>query len=225
MPSGERVNFVSNYIQKMLGYSSEEWSEKNDFYDTRSVHPKDRHLVITSYKEMFKIGKGGVLRFRCVTKKGKVIWVESHIYVISNDNGKPLGMRGVTMDISDRVEMERRKDEFISMASHELKTPLTSMKVFSHLLEKKIAKQNDITPYLSRMDEQINKLTNLVNDLLDISKIQAGKLEIRRQQIRLRDFVDGAIGEMKMITDEEILAEDVDDEIISADKERLRRLL
>lgn len=93
----------------------------------------------------------------------------------------------IFQDITERNQMlealregERRKDEFIGMASHELKTPITTIKAFAQFLQRTFAKQGLEEPveFLGKMDAQINKLTKLVNDLLDVSRIQAGKMAL-----------------------------------------------
>ena len=86
-------------------------------------------------------------------------------------------------DITERKELEQRKDEFISMASHELKTPVTSLKGFLSLLQRRLATQDDEKAlyYLARIDAQVNRLTKLINDLLDISKMQTGQLVYREE--------------------------------------------
>jgi len=78
---------------------------------------------------------------------------------------------------------EKRKDEFISMASHELKTPITSLKGFLGLLQRRLNTQGDETSlhYLARMDAQVNKLTRLINDLLNLSKIQTGQIDYQAE--------------------------------------------
>jgi signal transduction histidine kinase len=91
------------------------------------------------------------------------------------------------LDNSARKELEQRKDAFLSMASHELKTPLTALKLQTSLLHRQLAKQGiqDADPALSRMETQINKVTRLVEELLDVSKIQAGRLEYVRETVDL----------------------------------------
>jgi PAS domain S-box-containing protein len=90
-------------------------------------------------------------------------------------------------DITERKELEQRKDEFISMASHELKTPVTSLKGFLSLLQRRLTTQEDENGlhYLARMNAQVNKLTKLINDLLDISKMQTGQLVYREERFDL----------------------------------------
>lgn len=98
---------------------------------------------------------------------------------------------GIIRDITDRKELERRKDEFISTASHELKTPITSMKIFTEILQKIFEKNKNrqTMRYLSRIDEQINRLTDLINDLLDVSRIQSGKLSLRKEWFSLQKLI------------------------------------
>ncbi len=87
----------------------------------------------------------------------------------------------IIRDITERFQAERRKDEFISMTSHELKTPVTSLKGFTNVLQRRLTKQGDDQGlhYLARMDAQLDKLNRLIGDLLDISKMQAGKLPLQ----------------------------------------------
>lgn len=87
---------------------------------------------------------------------------------------------GTFTDIDDRKAMEKKKDEFLSIASHELKTPLTSIKVFSQLAERSMKDQPDAPGfgYITRVKQQVEKLNNLVVDLLDNSRLENGKLTI-----------------------------------------------
>src|SRR5260370_19635350 len=91
------------------------------------------------------------------------------------------------LDNSARKELERRKDDFISMASHELRNPLTALKLQTSLLQRQLAKQGlqASVPALSRMETQLNTITRLVEELLDVSKIQAGRLEYLQETVDL----------------------------------------
>lgn len=91
------------------------------------------------------------------------------------------------LDNTARLELERRKNDFLSMASHELKTPLTSLKLQLQLLGKHLTKQgiSDAAPALSRMDVQVKQLECLISELLDVSTIQAGRLEYSWETVNL----------------------------------------
>lgn len=83
------------------------------------------------------------------------------------------------------------RDEFISVASHELKTPVTSVKMFTQVLKKHSEQIGDTkaVSHLNKMDKQINKLTELIYDLLNVSKIQAGKMEFKKQEFNFDEAV------------------------------------
>jgi len=96
---------------------------------------------------------------------------------------------------ADAQRAIRIRDEFISLASHELKTPITSLKIYAQSLGNQFAKRNDIfmQEYFMKMDQQIDRLTLLVNDLLNVSKIQHGKLEFDWKPVDLNSVVKDTI--------------------------------
>jgi PAS domain S-box-containing protein len=103
--SGLRIDFVSDYVETLLGYSKEEWLSTPNFWLT-IVHPEDRERAEATSAAILKSGGKGYNQFRWVTKDGRVLWVETQSMVIADESGKPLGMRGVTMDISERMAAE-----------------------------------------------------------------------------------------------------------------------
>lgn len=102
-------------------------------------------------------------------------------------------------EIEFRKEAERKKDEFISIASHELKTPMTSIKGYIQLLERSLDK-NDIDTVRNRLHKvqnQVEKLNILIADLLDISKIESGKLKFNKKYFCFNDLLDHIIEMMQ----------------------------
>jgi signal transduction histidine kinase len=91
------------------------------------------------------------------------------------------------LDNSARKELEQRKDDFISMASHELRNPLTSVKMQAQLVRKRLERQglHEAAAALSRVEEPVKRLERLTAELLDVSKIQAGRLEYIRETVDL----------------------------------------
>jgi len=133
----------------------------------------------------------------------------------------------------DRIQKETeelvyRRDEFFSIASHELKTPVTSLKAYTQLLlmesEGKINSQ--YRNMLERMDRQINKLTALINDILDTSKLDNGELVYRKGKLPLRTIVDDAITDIKRTSPQhEIIFNSYSNAEINADADRVGQVV
>jgi len=85
-------------------------------------------------------------------------------------------------------ELSRKKDEFIALATHELKTPLTSMSGYMQLLQKKVTDEKNAV-FIEKAINQLTKLNTLITDLFDIAKVQAGKLQLDVEQIELAEFL------------------------------------
>lgn len=121
---------------------------------------------------------------------------------IFNEEGRAQLVVNVLVDVSEQQELEMRKNEFISMASHELKTPVTSLKGFTNVLQRRLAKQGDEQGlhYLARMDAQLNKLTGLISDLLDISRMQSGKLVLRAEPFDLDSLIEEIVENVQAAT-------------------------
>src|ERR1044071_3698263 len=105
--SNQRIDFVRNHVDKMLGYSEEEWLSTPNFWLT-IVHSDDKERAAAEAAAIFASRKGGTSRFRWMHRDGREVWVEGRSIVVSDETG-PVGMRGVTMDITAAVggEMER----------------------------------------------------------------------------------------------------------------------
>ena len=101
----------------------------------------------------------------------------------------------ITLELARRHTIEKSKDEFISMASHELKTPITSLKLFMQVINKRLDRGDIPTSkiYIAKIDTQINKLTKLVANLLDISRIQTGKMKIEKELFNLDALIDETV--------------------------------
>ncbi|HEX8250765.1 MAG TPA: PAS domain S-box protein, partial [Pyrinomonadaceae bacterium] len=120
--NNQRIDFVSEYVEKMLGYSVEEWVSTPNFWLT-IVHPEDKEAAAQNALETFKSGKPGINEFRWIAKNGRAVWVESQSVAIFDERGNAVGMRGVTMDITARKQKEAA-EKFLAEASTTLASSL-----------------------------------------------------------------------------------------------------
>ena len=139
----KQVKFMSNQVEEMLGYAVEEWITVPGLWPL-IVHPDDRSRFVREATKIFTSDKGyGSYQYRCLTKDGRTVWLESHASAIREKTGKPVGLRGVTIDISERKEaqaaLQRAQEELarviraISMGevaasiAHEINQPLAAV--------------------------------------------------------------------------------------------------
>ncbi|HEX6187539.1 MAG TPA: PAS domain S-box protein [Pyrinomonadaceae bacterium] len=103
--ASQRINFVSDYVESLLGYTVDEWLSTPNFWLT-IVHPDDKEQAGAGAAEAYASGQPKTLVFRWLTKDGRSVWVESSFVVIKDDQGHPVGLRGVNTDISERKRAE-----------------------------------------------------------------------------------------------------------------------
>lgn len=183
---------VNDTVCKVLGYTREELLTMNPF-----------DLLNNESKILFKERIKKQLTGECIpesevylgkNKKGNELYLILHVS-FSYKEGKPQGAIIIAHDITERIKLERRKSDFISMASHELKTPITTIKVFAQILEKRLIKsgESENVYFLQNIDEQIDKINNLIGDLLDVNKIEAGKMAFNMRKFDIDNLIKKVI--------------------------------
>jgi PAS domain S-box-containing protein len=120
--ASQRIDFVSDYVEQMLGYTVEEWLSTPNFW-LFIVHPEDRERAGSEARAIFESREDGTSQFRWVRKDGRVVHVEAQSRVVLDERGEPAGMRGVTMDITQRKAAEKRL-RFLAEASRVLGSSL-----------------------------------------------------------------------------------------------------
>ena len=243
-----RVDFVSSYIEKMLGYSVEEWLSTPGF-GLKVVHPDDRERTAAEAAAIYASGKGGSSRFRMVHRDGREVWVEAHSIVVCDESG-PIGMRGVTMDITAAVRAEiergellesesharqqaeeasRLKEEFLATVSHELRTPLNAVVGWSRLLRSGQLDVEGTAHAVEVIERNAAAQRQIIEDLLDVSRIITGKLRINTQPVDLLLIIHAAIDAVRPAAEaKEIRISthiEAPDPIVRADSERLQQVL
>jgi len=213
----QRIEFVSNHIETMLGYAPTEWTSTPNFWLT-IVHPDDKERAGREAAAIFNGGVGGRQEFRWMHKDGRVLWVEGHSSVILDEQRRPVGMRGVTLDITARKRLEeeraallereqqaradavaanRLKDDFLATLSHELRTPLNAILGYSRMLRSGVVDRERQDRALEIVERNATALSRMVADVLDVSRIVAGKVRLNVQPIDLRMAIEEAIATIR----------------------------
>ena len=210
-------------VQEMLGTSSQDVVA---LYEVMDEHGQPINSSQLTHKRVFAGEKEAqaIIGSRDKARKRPEHWSLLKSRPVFDDQGHVIFAITIIHDITESVLTERRKDEFISMASHELKTPVTSLKGFTHVLQRRLAKQGDEQgqQYLARMDAQLTRLTNLINDLLDISKMQSGQLSLHEEAFDLDALVQETVENVQATTTtHQLLIEGKTEAQIWGDKDRL----
>jgi PAS domain S-box-containing protein len=175
-----------------------------------------------------------------VTKDGRRIPISLTVSPIVDEHGTVIGASKIARDISAQreaketaeqlyeqiKELSEKKDEFIGVASHELKTPLTSINGYLQILSRMHTDPNSAR-FLDKTLQQLKKLTGLVDDLLDITKIEAGKLQFKMQPFDLKPLVEDTVEFVQHSTNKYIISIDsnVEDCRVTGDGQRIEQAL
>lgn len=198
--------FVNRPVALASGYKSEDEMLKNPGKWVKMFELKDEMGQPLALEDLpgRKVVKDSkphqkLLKFKNL-KTGEARWSVDKAGPIFDEQGEVKFVINILHDVTERMELEKRKDEFISTASHELKTPLAALKGFTQILE---MRSTDDTSkyYLSKINGQINRITMLVDDLLDVSRIQSGKLKLKKQKFNIVELVEESAKDFQMVKD------------------------
>jgi|GEM_PF-697336 len=167
----------------------------------RVVIAADQEYVSKKFQQAFNSRKPFHAEFRIKRKDGQVRWVLSEGSPYFDIEGNFAGYAGSVGDITERKEDEIRKNEFLAVASHELKTPLTSVKAYTQLLASTYQKTNDnfLKNALGKVENQVNKMTKLVGDFLNLSKIESDNFELDTEIFDMSKLAREVVSDIQMV--------------------------
>ncbi len=199
-----KVVWMNKHISKDLGFTPEEWISFSPEEAIGNFHPEETTLIIPFLLRAGNLDSSDILEheFRIKTKAGDWQWFFTrNIPFKSNEDGNVIEIICVAQNINRYIlaeeELKKAKESaesanysksmFLANMSHEIRTPLNVIQGFTSLLSEKV-EDNSHKKYLSYISSNASILLNLINDILDLSKVEAGKLQINRNIISLQQI-------------------------------------
>jgi PAS domain S-box-containing protein len=217
----ESITRVLGYRPEELGASWQEWS--------RLIHPDDR--IVNNEDEALALARGAPegtfgREYRVRHRDGHYVWVLERAIIVHDERGRARSLIGQTVDVSSRKELEaererlyaqeraarelaeeasRLKDEFLATVSHELRTPLTAFLGYAQLLQSRKRDEAYVARTVERMLRSAKAQAQLIEDLLDISRIVSGKLRLEPLPVDLRSVVRAALDTLRPAAEAKVL--------------------
>jgi two-component system CheB/CheR fusion protein len=189
LTAGRRV--IAHGLERVTGYRADEVDLTLDWWHS-IVHPDDLPAHLESVSEHVAVGKPYTTAYRIRRKDGTWIWVESTAQVLKDATGTAAHVVGALVDVSERKQAEqalkdaeRRKDEFLAMLAHELRSPLAPMAHSLELMKLSPGETTLVEQARASMERQVSHMMRLVDDLLDVSRITSNKLELKKERVSL----------------------------------------
>lgn len=242
-----QFTYVGPQSVEILGYPSQDWYS-DDFW-VKHIHPEDRDWVIQHCHESCLSLDNYEFEYRMLAADGKVVWLNDIVNVVRSGEVPKL-LHGLMIDISDRKQAEqerqylleceqaarttaeaanRMKDEFLAILSHELRTPLNSILGWTQLLRNRKFDEKTTTDALATIERNTKALTQLIQDILDVSQIIRGKIRLNLQLLELLPIVQHAIETIQPTANAKKIAVEYESEpsigVIVGDTNRLQQII
>ena len=166
--------------------------------------------------------------FSILRKDGRKVFIQVSSSTIRNKKKNIIAQASIIADITEQKQLERQKDDFLSMASHELKTPITSLKIFIDLQRQQLKKKNasKAAYFNERIQDQADRLKELANDLLDVSRIQTNKLRFTMEDFDIASVINDTVEDLQGTTQRhEIFVKGVVAQEVRGDRYRIYQVL
>jgi PAS domain S-box-containing protein len=232
-PETREVLYISPAYERVWRRSCASlYEQPRSFLD--AVHPEDREHV-RSAVEQHSRGEPSDVEYRIIQPDGTVRWIRDRGFPIKDATGRVYRFAGIAEDTTEKKQVaealqhaDRRKDEFLATLAHELRNPLAPIRNGLELMKLAGDDREMVEEARSLMERQLQQMVRLIDDLLDVSRITTGRLELRPQRIELATVVRSAVETTRAFVDScehelsiELPAEPID---LDADPTRLTQV-
>ena len=193
-PNGE-LDYVNEVICDDFGRSAEDIISQG--WQT-FIHPDDQQTCLKKWLSALRTGHEYLVEFRLKFMDGQYRWHLARAVPLI-ENGEIKLWLGTNTNIDIQKNNEQKKDEFLSIASHELKTPLTSIKAFNQLMMR-INDPQKLNDLIQKSAAHVLRLEKLISDLLDVSRINAGKMDYNMESFNFHEMLKDTIDSVQHTT-------------------------
>jgi PAS domain S-box-containing protein len=227
----KQCNFVNKGWLKFTGRANE---QEMGYGWVEGMHPDDYSRCAEIFDDAFNSREQYSVEYRFRRADATYRWLRETGAPRYSTEGKFEGYIGTCVDIHEMKVHEQRRDNFIKMASHELKTPITSIKGYVQLLINMYKDHNEnkgmvsaqaIQASLITIDKQIIKLNRLMSELLDLSRIDSDRLELHMQNFELNNLVKETVQDIQQTTKHEIIVKDGTICKVYGDRDRIGQVI
>lgn len=235
------IILANSTFYSAIGYTPEEYDIHQHF---KSLFPEHESFLNHIIKNLEKQNSFS-LEYKTFHKNGNELYMQAKAIFIRNKDGSPKGIFVNIRDISElkkiqqnliaaknhAEESDRLKSAFLANMSHEIRTPLNAVTGFANLLSDPTISENERQEYITAINKNSTQLLNLISDIIDISKIESGMIEIKRSNININNLIDSIYHNfLSHFVDPRvrlISSKVLDDEIavIATDRTRLMQIL
>jgi PAS domain S-box-containing protein len=216
-----KVTYVNPKVKQLFGYTAEEFAAQGD---EKLYTPSSLQLCREAISAILETpGTNRSVKLEFIHKDGRRGWLEGELFNYLDEPGIH-ALVAHYRDVTERVNIERQKDSFIGIASHELKTPLTSLKAYLQVMEVRAKKNQDafFADALGKANQQIKKMTTLINGFLNLSRFESGKLQLDQVMFDVSELIQEIVNEFRLIMPgREIMFSSDSSPIIRADREKI----
>ncbi|MEO7019953.1 MAG: ATP-binding protein [Ktedonobacteraceae bacterium] len=218
------ISHANEAFLRLIGYSKSEFLERKIRW-TDITPPEWLPVDQQHINEAQQKGKSSLYEKQYIQRDGSIVDVLIGYLLLGTQRDQAVAF---ILDITENKRLAREKDAFIEVISHELRTPLTSLKIFAQILHKRFDKSGESqnAQMLAKMSTQIDKLTKLIADLVDVTKIEVGKLALQKTTFDLMSLLREVSEEMQRTTTRHTTRiENGREHIICGDRDRIGQVL
>jgi two-component system sensor histidine kinase VicK len=226
MPATKTEWTASAQVKKIFGLPADSTLSLEQAID--QVRPDYRRLLLDTINNAVEAGRRFFIEYPIVSQDGKERWVRSVGRMIYDNDGTENYLTGALTDITEQKLEVQRKNDFIGMVSHELKTPLTSMNGYIQVLLKKARASSDTFSLnlLDKANSQVKRMTTMINGFLNVSRLEAGKMHIEKQRFDMKELMHEVEEEVLSTTvGHNMLFEPVMITFVHADRDKISQVV